>query len=227
MEEKITLQQQKEFYDKKYTEAWLHENESYYKWIISIAGKHFKSGNFLDVACGEGFALVAAKEKGFEPHGTDISTTALKRAAQMCKGAKLTECPADKIPYPDKYFKVVTCLGSLEHFADQKKSLAEMKRITDDDGILIATLPNKRFIGDIVKGAIYKKKQTHDQPLERFYTLREGKKIFTENGFNVIKVKKYNSPVSLKGRFVWRRVLRHMVPTQLSYHFCFVCEKKG
>lgn len=226
MEAKITLKEQRDFYDKKYAEAWLHETNSYYEWILSLAMRYQKSGRFLDIACGEGFVLNAAESKGFETHGIDISKVAIKKAKKLCRKTKFRMSSADDMPYPANHFNILTCLGSLEHFADQKKSVAEMKRVMKNGGVLVATLPNKKYIGDIIKGKFYKKVQTHDQPLERFYTVGEGKKLFEENGLKVVKIKKYNSPDSLMGRWIWKKVLMHILPLHFSYHICYIAKKE-
>lgn len=99
----------------------------------------------LDVACGVGEWLSACQMRGASVSGIDISGEAIKRCKNNLAG-DFFEQPAEKLPFEDKKFDVVTCLGSLEHFIDPAAALDEMVRVLRDDGVLVILVPNIDFL---------------------------------------------------------------------------------
>jgi ubiquinone/menaquinone biosynthesis C-methylase UbiE len=80
----------------------------------------------LDVACGSGSWLQAVSARGAIVSGIDISQVAL----DVCRGAlpqaKIHCGPAEHLPFADRQFDFISCLGALEHFLDPEASLKEM-----------------------------------------------------------------------------------------------------
>lgn len=99
----------------------------------------------LDVACGAGHWLALLRARGAEVAGVDLSERAIARARAVLPGATLHQGPAEALPFPDAGFDLVTCLGSLEHFQDQPKALAEMVRVARPDARFLILVPNAGF----------------------------------------------------------------------------------
>jgi SAM-dependent methyltransferase len=61
-------------------------------------------------------------------------------------GADLREGVAEQLPFDDARFDLVTCLGSLEHFLDQPRALAEMRRVARPGARVLILVPNAGFL---------------------------------------------------------------------------------
>jgi len=83
----------------------------------------------LDVACGLGLLLRAAADYVNELHGIDISSVAVAAARTRLPQAQLAVGNAQRLPYPDRTFDLVTCLGSIERMLDREAALVEMLRV--------------------------------------------------------------------------------------------------
>ena len=89
----------------------------------------------LDVGCGVGAILDAARERGWDTTGVDVS----RRVVSICRDRGF-DCQAIdglELPYPDKSFDVVTAWSVIEHVADAAETLAEWRRVLRDDGVLV------------------------------------------------------------------------------------------
>jgi len=100
----------------------------------------------LDVACGTGAWLRAAQERGAVVAGIDLS----KRAIELCH-AQMPEGEfhvgaAERLPFRDEQFDLVTCLGSLEHFLDPVAALKEMRRVARAKARFLILVPNSGFL---------------------------------------------------------------------------------
>ena len=54
--------------------------------------------------------------------------------------------PAEKLPFADASFDLVSCLGSLEHFVEPVVSLREMARVARGDAQFLILVPNADFL---------------------------------------------------------------------------------
>lgn len=100
----------------------------------------------LDVGCGVGKWLRVLSDRGAIPAGIDISPVAIEACQRLVRQAELSCGPAESLPFKDKRFDVVTCLGSLEHFAYPEKALREMVRVAKPDAIFLFLVPNADFL---------------------------------------------------------------------------------
>ena len=93
----------------------------------------------LDVGCGTGYLfelLIAQREA--EYHGLDLSPEMLKMAESKFGGrVALVEGAADRLPYADHSFDVVTCIQSFHHYPDPDKAMQEAFRVLKPGGLYI------------------------------------------------------------------------------------------
>lgn len=100
----------------------------------------------LDVACGTGAWLRAAANCGATPAGIDLSAKAIGICRiEMPKGLFHTG-PAEKLPFDNASFDVVSCLGSIEHFVDPLRALREMVRVATPGATFVLVVPNAGFL---------------------------------------------------------------------------------
>lgn len=93
-------------------------------------------GRLLDVGCAFGWALDAARERGFTTAGVEISEYAARRAAQR------HEIRRDIRDFDDASFDVVTLVDVIEHIRDPLSLLSETHRVLKPGGIALLTTPD-------------------------------------------------------------------------------------
>lgn len=146
----------------KFEEEWdkFYADGTYVMWVPGeclvqfvakeIERKKRKIKRILDVGCGNGRHLVYLAKKGFNVCGIDISSKSLSITQNWLKQkrlhAELKKASVTEIPYPDKYFDVVICLGILDHILTQdvKKGIQEIERVLKPQGILFLGLRSDR-----------------------------------------------------------------------------------
>ncbi len=92
----------------------------------------------LDVGCGTGANLEMLANYG-ESEGVDVSDDAL----EFCKtkGLKVHKGLAEKLPFEDESFDLVTALDVVEHLDDDIAGLKEMNRVMKDSGRALIFVP--------------------------------------------------------------------------------------
>jgi SAM-dependent methyltransferase len=112
---------------------------------LALRFQPWKGRRLLDVACGPGVWLRAATELGAVPAGVDISQIALDACRRALPQAELYCGPAEQLPFVDRTFDFVCCLGALEHFLDPESALREMVRVARTDAQFLLLVPNADF----------------------------------------------------------------------------------
>jgi SAM-dependent methyltransferase len=138
----------------------------------------------LDVACGKGEWLLAVNKLGAEPAGIDISHKAIDICKIILPHGEFYIGPAENLPFKDKRFHVVTCLGALEHFLDPKKALNEMVRTAKDDAIFLLLVPNENFL---TRRLGFFRGTAQADVREEWRTLEEWQELFESAGLEVKK----------------------------------------
>lgn len=98
----------------------------------------------LDVGCGTGANLVMLSQFG-DAEGVDISEDALS----FCRERGLENVrhgAAEKLPYEDETFDLVTALDVVEHLDDDVAGLKEMRRVLRPGGHLLLFVPTFMFL---------------------------------------------------------------------------------
>ena len=100
----------------------------------------------LDVACGTGVWLIAVRQRGAQAVGVDVSRRAIATGRSRMPDGAFYVGVAESLPFADKRFDLVSCLGSLEHFLDVRSALLEMTRVARDDARFLLLVPNAGFL---------------------------------------------------------------------------------
>jgi len=105
------------------------------EWVCSQA-----EGEMLEVAIGTGRNL-PFYPTGVRLTGVDISPTMLniarERAGNLGMDADLLEADAHELPFPEGSFDTVVCTLSLCNIPDDRRAVAEMKRVLRPGGRLL------------------------------------------------------------------------------------------
>jgi SAM-dependent methyltransferase len=112
--------------------------ESFLEQIVNNPKSKIQNPKFLDVGCGTG-ANLEMLEKFGAAEGVDVSDDAL--AFCRAKGLKAHKGLAEKLPFEDESFDVVTALDVVEHLDDDVAGLTEMNRVLKKDGRALIFVP--------------------------------------------------------------------------------------
>ena len=93
----------------------------------------------LDVGCGTGFLIdLLTGQKAARYCGVDLSDEMIRVAKEKkIPGAEFIVSSADKLPYPEKTFDIVTCSQSFHHYPYPEKAMEEAKRVLKPGGLYI------------------------------------------------------------------------------------------
>lgn len=163
-----------------------------------------------------------AHARGHRVSGLDLSPVALEMAAWEVPSAELEVGVAEEMPFGDETFDYVTCLGSLEHFAEPPLAVREMSRVLKPGGKAVVAVPNSHHLEAVVNSLRYGISGHDGQILEELGTYNQWREMLEENGLQVVGVDKYNKrpplrPPSIKNLFL--RAARPFTPLNLSYLF--------
>lgn len=213
-------------YDQLYKVEPIRDEFLAYQWQASLLKKHLRTANsILDIACGGGYFLKALKTQypSTRLSGMDLSSSALAIAKRECPDASYLLSCAESIPLNNQSFSGITCLGSMEHFLDIPRFLAEVRRLLKPDGVFLVMVPNIFWWKDLIAVLFKKIRVSRNQSHELFASWGEWSEMLEQNGFNLLRTYKYNGV----SRTPWKNLVKSLVlPCRFSYHFVFVCSPK-
>ncbi len=225
-EKQQTFKGIQEHYDHLFKVEPIRDEDRAYRWFAEQLFK-VKPGmlSLLDLACGAGYFLREVAKLhpgGVLLSGTDISGTAIEMAKQECPQAEYTLAVAEDLPFEDRTFDAVTCLGSMEHFLDIGKAIREMKRVSKPDAVFFILVPNMFWYKDIWSVLWTGNRKTRNQMHERFASRGEWIELFQNQGLRVTETIKYNG---IAKRPFKQRLKDMLIPQRFSYHFLFICRQ--
>ena len=135
-------------YDADYYRPWLAE-QARQRAALWRKRAHFlesfaRIGRLLDVGCGDGSFLLAARERGWRVVGTEVSRWAV-RMLRDTHGLTILEGELLQIDPQETGFDVVTMWHVLEHMDRPLQSLTRARELLSENGTLIVAVPNAGF----------------------------------------------------------------------------------
>jgi len=128
----------------------------------------------LDVGCGTGANLLMLSQFG-DAEGVDLSEDALA----FCRERGLEKVKlgaAEKLPYDDGTFDLVTALDVVEHLDDDLAGLREMQRVLRPGGRVLLFVPTFMFLWGL---------QDDVSNHRRRYRLPELRRVLEQAGFEI------------------------------------------
>ncbi len=125
-----------------------------------------KGGKLLDMGCGTGFVINLVKDFVQEIHGVDITQAMLDRIDVSSGNITLHNSEAEKLPFKDAEFDMVTAYAFIHHLHDYKIALKEAYRVLKPQGVMYIDLePNREFWKSME--ALSKKKDNYSDIVEK------------------------------------------------------------
>lgn len=197
-----------------------------YRLYLDLLGAR-APGRVLDVGCGEGFFLAEANRAGMEVVGVEIVEQAIRLARGRVPHASLVVAAGEALPFPDASMDYVTCLGTLEHFADPSAGAREVARVLRDDGWALIVVPNRKFVGWIARG----RRGTEQREVGELLLSRdEWIDLLGKAGLHVHNVTRepwHTKPFPSRWKRIAARIAWHVIPLEWTYQFAFLCRREN
>ena len=110
--------------------------------IIADFAPFRRTNRLLDIGCGAGTLLRAARRAGWDAAGTEVSRPAVEHVRR--EGFEVFAGELREARFPDGHFDVVTASEILEHLPDPRVLLDEVARILRPGGLFWGTTPHGR-----------------------------------------------------------------------------------
>ena len=130
-------------------------------WGLSLVEIHY-GWTMLDIGCGGGATLkrLLMRSKGAQVYGIDISEESVAKARKvnaevLDRQVFVTQGSAEKLPYDDNKFDLVTAVETVYFWPDLPNCLKEVRRVVKPGGrfaIMVEVLENDSVWTDVVDG---------------------------------------------------------------------------
>ena len=199
-------------YDRQKSRTW-KSSQGFGKDVFDellTAFEGFRHRLVLEVGVGSGRnALLLLDKIKAELIGLDLSKEMLKLARVKMSPFKdqlsLILADGEHLPFVDHAFDAVICMSTMHYFASQSKILHGFREALRENGKLVYgdltvhETDNRRFFEGLEK--------TLSKAHARYYKPSEIKKLISEQGFNILRIKtigyqkSYNALMEDKGRY--------------------------
>jgi 2-polyprenyl-3-methyl-5-hydroxy-6-metoxy-1,4-benzoquinol methylase len=111
-------------------------------WRLDKLERHVpRRGRLLDVGCSTGSFLVAARQRGWEVRGIDVSPAAVQHAS-TAYGLDVSVATLEDSALDERSFDVVTVFECIEHMLEPRTAMSAAASLLRDRGLLVITTPN-------------------------------------------------------------------------------------
>ncbi len=120
------------------------EHASWQHWVAHLRTGLDPGARWLDLGCAYGYLVAEACAGGFAAVGVDVSAYALARSRDEAPASsgRVLRGLADRLPFADATFDVVSAFDVLEHVPEPEPVLAETARVLRPGGVLIGATPD-------------------------------------------------------------------------------------
>jgi 2-polyprenyl-3-methyl-5-hydroxy-6-metoxy-1,4-benzoquinol methylase len=152
----------------------------------------------LDLGCGEGAFAAAVRERtGAEVWGVEFNVQAAERASAVIDRVLAGDADERIVELPDAYFDAIVCNDILEHLVNPGATLIQLRRKLTPGGVVVASIPNIRFLPALWKVVVMKDFPQEDFGIFdrthlRFFTRRSIVRMFKAAGFTMRRIKGIN-----------------------------------
>lgn len=165
--------------------------------ILDVIEGYYRKGRLLDVGCGCGFFLRAAKDRGWNVTGVDPSLQSIEKARDLVGSVAVSVGTVHDV-VPTLPFDVVTMINVLDHLQNPWLSLVRVRELIRPGGLLYLRFPNGQLHASLARlqAAITSKAIINDFLVfhEYAFTPRFIRGLLMSQGFEKVLVS--NAPIS-------------------------------
>ena len=179
--------------------------------ILAQFASYRQKNRLLDIGCGAGNLLLAARKSGWEAQGLDVSPNAVKHVREQ--GFEVFQGELCDAQLPAEQFDVITAAELLEHLPDPRAELQEIARLLRPGGLFWTTTPHARGLAARVLGL----KWRCISPPEhlQLFSAHGLKSLVLDVGFREIRLQTTGSnPIE-----IWNAARRKKAPVTTEQHY--------
>jgi 2-polyprenyl-3-methyl-5-hydroxy-6-metoxy-1,4-benzoquinol methylase len=139
-----------------------------FKLPLSLIEQFKPAGSVFDIGCGSGNFLLQLKEKGYDCCGVELNRDCVKFGREK-RGLDIREGTLETADFGGKKFDLITVLSTLEHMGHPLRALVRVKSLLREDGIVIISVPNIRYLPFHIQHALGMQTKTLDPTAHLFY----------------------------------------------------------
>jgi len=166
-----------------------NQNNSWYKAMMLIPG----GSKVLDIGCSSGnFGRELIDRKKCTVDGFELDAKDAKIAAEKLRNVKVLNIEKDAIEGISERYDVIYFGDVIEHLIDPVMALKKVKSLLAPNGVVVFSLPNMAHVTvrlQLLKGDFdYSETGLLDKTHLHFYTMKELGTVFSEAGYEVVKL---------------------------------------
>ncbi len=183
-----------QIYSKDYFLKWYSNEEkrefskSFFRSLLEFLNFEKHTGyRVLDVGCGMGFFLEAAREWGWQAQGLEISQFAVDHCTKKLD-FEIFHGHLESAGYQDNSFDIITAFDFLEHISGLPAFLSAVKKFLKPEGQFIALVPNYHnpmFQFDRWLSRVKKSELSNIPEHINYFTNSSLNELFQKNGFEL------------------------------------------
>ena len=193
---------------------WRHLHRVRVAWIADRIRREQRGAcvpfRILDVGCGDGAIVKRLRDAFPAAHicAVDLDDVRLQRAQAYCDGVTFCQGDVAALPFRDGAFPVVLCHHVVEHVPDDRRVLAECRRVLAAGGLFVLGIPQEySWPGRIVR-TIHHRLYAEGEHIN-FYTIATMRERLARAGFCRVEYAKFGLLFPfyyLHVLLVWNRV---------------------
>ena len=179
--------------------------------IVGGFARYRKTNRLLDIGCGAGNLLLAARKHNWDARGVDVAPNAVQHVRELGFEVFHGELPDAQLP--SEHFDVITAAELLEHLPDPRAELKEIARLLRPGGLFWTTTPHARGITARVLGL----KWRCISPPEhlQLFSVNGLKALMLDVGFRDIRLETTGSnPIE-----IWNAARKKKAPVTTEEHY--------
>ena len=176
-----------------------------------IAKTHIKRKKLLDIGCWTGQFIQLALNDAKITYGIDPGKKAINFAQKKYPQAHLEVATAQKLPFRNNTFDVITFLEVIEHLPkeDETGALNEIYRVLKKNGTLVLSTPSSHPTPILLDPAYFLIGHRH-------YSEKQLKNLLSKSGFEIIKIYKTGGIFRLTS-LIFDSIVKHLLKTKFAH----------
>jgi len=158
----------------------------------------------LEIGCGDGnFGELLQKRGAKEVWGVEYEPDQARLAEKKITKVLVGDIADQLDKLPNQYFDAIVCNDVLEHLLDPYTVLFNLRTKLKPHGVVVSSIPNIRYFRNLFDFIINKNWDYTDSGIMdkthlRFYTYKSIRKLFENNGYEVLTLKGINPTKSIR-----------------------------